>query len=327
MSRLNGKERVYVRAASKEIQIKRNKQSWKHDFKVNGVLYLIFLPVAAYFIIFSYVPMVGIITAFQDVKVGRGIFGSEFIGLQNFIDLFTGETFGQVMRNTVSMALLNLTIGFAAPIILAIIMSEMRWKRFRRAVQTISYMPYFVAAVVVAQLVREFLGANGGITGLLTLFGLPQQNWVASAEIPVFWLINSFTDMWQGAGFGTIMWIAFIANINPELFEAAAMDGANRWQQITRITIPSLIPLVLIFFTLRIGLVFVQGFDKILLLYMPSTYEVSDVLTTYTYRMAFGSGNNFGLSAASGLFQSVVGTALLLGSNYLSKKATNASLI
>jgi ABC-type polysaccharide transport system permease subunit len=305
---------------------KELKLPWKKDLKANWVLYALFLPVGLYFLIFNYIPMVGIVTAFQDVKISKGIFGSPWVGMQNFIDLFTGETFGQVMRNTVSMALLNLTIGFAVPIALALIMSEMKWKKYRRTVQTISYMPYFVAAVVVAQLVREFLGNSGSITQFLTMLGFPQQNWVANDSIPVFWFINLFTDIWQGAGFGTIMWMAAISNINGDLYEAAAIDGANRWQKIFKITIPGIVPMIVIFFTLRIGLVFVQGFDKILLLYMPSTYSVADVLTTYTYRMAFGSGNNCGLSAASGLFQAVVGTTLLIVSNYLSKRATEISL-
>jgi len=303
------------------------KMPWKIDFQRNWVLYALFIPVALYFILFNYIPMVGIAIAFQDFKIARGIFGSEWIGLQNFVDLFTGEAFPLVIRNTFAMALLGLTLGFAAPVILALIISEMPWKGYRRAIQTISYMPNFVAAVVVAALVREFLGSNGGITQFLSLFGFDKQNWVANPNIPVFWLINAFTDIWQGAGFGTIVYIAAIGNVNKDLFEAAAIDGANRWQRLTRITMPSILPLIIMLLTLRIGLVFVVGFDKILLLYMPATYDVADVLTTYTYRMAFGSGGgNYGLSAASGLFQSVVGTFLLLTSNYLNRKALKYSL-
>ncbi len=303
------------------------KVPWKTDFRRNWVVYALFIPVAAYFILFNYIPMVGITIAFEDFKVSQGIFGSDWVGLQNFVDLFTGDAFPLVIRNTVMMALLGLTLGFAAPVVLALIISEMPWKGFRRGIQTMSYMPNFVAAVVVAALVREFLGTSGGITQVLALFGLPVQNWVANPNIPVFWLINTFADIWQSAGFGTIVYIAAIGNVSGDLFEAAAIDGANRWQRLTRITLPSILPLIIMLLTLRIGLVFVMGFEKILLLYMPATYDVADVLVTYTYRMAFGSGGgNFGLSAASGLFQSVVGTFLLLTSNYLNRRVIKYSL-
>lgn len=312
---------------AKTVRLKEPRVSWRTDFKRNGVLYFLFIPVAAYFIIFNYIPMVGVTTAFMDYKPTKPLFENTWVGLQNFIDLFTGDTFALVMRNTVAMALLNLTIGFVAPIILALLMSEVKFKKYRRTMQTISYMPYFVAAVVVAQLVKELLGMNGALTQLFAAFGADKQNWVANPNIPVFWLINSLTDIWQGAGFGTVVYMAAISNISKDYHEAAAIDGAGRWKRITKITLPSIMPMIVMLFTLRIGLVFVTGFDKILLLYMPSTYEVSDVLTTYTYRMAFGTGGgNYGLSAASGLFQSVVGTFLLLFSNWLSRKVTKSSL-
>jgi len=311
----------------KKVVWREPKLPWKQDFQRNWVLYALFIPVALYFILFNYIPMVGIVIAFQDFKIARGIFGSEWIGLTNFIDLFTGDAFPLVIRNTVMMALLGLTLGFIAPIILALVVSEMPWKGYRRAVQTISYMPNFVAAVVVVALVREFLGTNGAITQILSMVGLEKQNWLANPNIPVFWLINNFTDIWQGAGFGTIVYIAAIGNVSGDLFEAAAIDGANRWQRLIKITLPSILPLIIMLLTLRIGLVFVVGFDKILLMYMPATYDVADVLTTYTYRMAFGAGGgNYGLSAASGLFQSVVGTFLLLTSNYLNRRAIKYSL-
>jgi ABC-type polysaccharide transport system permease subunit len=299
---------------------------WKQDWKENRYLYLIFLPAGLYFLIFHYAPMAGIVTAFQDFSISKGIFKSDWVGIQNFVDLFTGDTFGKVMRNTMAMALLNLTIGFVAPILLALLLSEISLKRFRRIGQTFTYMPYFVAAVVVTYLVKEFLGANGALTQVLSVFGLKKQNWLANRTIPVFWLINCFTGIWQSAGFSSIIYFTAISNISPDLYEAAAIDGVTYLQRIIHITLPSITPTVIIMFTLQVGLVFTLGFDKILLLYMPLTYDVADVLTTYTYRMAFGQGTNYGLSAASGLFQSVVATALLLVSNWLAKKAASSSL-
>lgn len=298
---------------------------WKTDIKRNRTLYLIFIPVVIYYVIFSYLPMAGIVIAFQDFKIKRGIFGSSFVGFDNFRDLFNGETFGLVMRNTTMISLLNLTLGFVFPIIVALLISEVRNKAYKRTVQTISYTPHFVAAVVVTALVQEFLSVNGGITQLLSLFGFEKQNWLANANPPVFWFIMNFIEIWQGAGYGAIIYVAAIANISGDLFEAAAIDGATRWQRLTRITLPSITPLIVMMFTLKIGTIFMTGYDKVLLLYMPATYDVSDVLYTYTYRMAFSS-QNYGLSAASGLFQSVIATTLLLISNGLSRKLTDSSL-
>ena len=301
--------------------------SWKYDFSRNKTLYFLFIPVLAYFIIFHYAPMVGLLMAFEKYKPTRGLFGSEWVGLENFKDLFTGDTFMKVLRNTAAMALLNLTVGFAAPVILAMLLSQVRLKRFKRTVQITSYMPYFVSAVVVTSLASEFLSSTGALTMVLSWFGFDKQNWLANPNIPVFWLINTFIEIWQGAGWGSIIYIAAIANVNGDLHEAAAIDGANRWHRMWKVTFPTILPLIIVMFTMRIGLVFRQGFDKVLLLYMPSTYDVSDCLYTYTYRMAFGQTVNYGLSTASGLFQSVIGSTLLIISNKLSKKLAGTSMI
>ena len=302
------------------------KDTWKKDFKRNKILYLLLVPGTLYFILFHYLPIFGIVMAFENFKVSKGFFGSEWVGLKNFVDLFTGEAYLQVMRNTACMALINLVVGTITPIALALVLSEVKWKPFKRTIQTISYMPFFVAAVVVCQLAREFLGLDGGLTQVLTLFGFEQQNWLANPNIPVFWLINCLIGTWQGLGYSAIIFIAAISNVSGDLHEAAAIDGANRWRRMTKITLPSILPLIVMLFTLSVGTVFLVGFDKVLLLYMPTTYSTADCLSTYTFRMAFGTKANYGLSAASGLFQSVLGTTLLLGSNYLNKRTAKMSL-
>ena len=304
---------------------KKNTDSWKKDFKKNWILYLMFLIPLVFFVIFRYIPMVGILMAFQDFKVSKGIFGSEWVGFANFVELFEGDQFTVALRNTTAMALLNLTIGFAAPIILGVIVAQVRSSRVSRGVQTITYMPYFVSAVVATTLASEFLSDNGALTQLISLFGYEKKNWLANNG-PSFWLINTFIGIWQGAGYSSIIYITAMKNVNPDLYEAAAMDGANRWKQVWHITLPSIVPLIAMLFTMQIGLVFVVGFDKILLMYLPSTYEYSDVLYTYTYRMAFSSGSNFSLATASGLLQSIIGMTLLIFGNKLSGKATNNSL-
>lgn len=285
-----------------------------------------FLPLAVYFIIFNYIPMVGILVAFEDYSVTKGFFGSPWVGWENFKTLLLGDEFLIAFRNTSCMAVLNLLLGFLPPIILAVLFSECRIKPFRRISQIVSYMPNFVSAVVVCALVREFFGLSGGITKLLTALGLPEQNWLANTQIPVFWLIYAFIGIWMGMGFGSIVYTSTIANVGADLKEAAALDGANRWQRVWYIVLPQLLPLCMINLTLSVGTMFMAGWDKVLLLYMPKTYDVSDVLYTYTYRMAFGSSVNFGVSTASGLFQSVIGTTLLFISNKLNKKLTSYSL-
>lgn len=301
--------------------------TWKYDLKRNWTIYLLFIPVLVYFLVFHYAPMFGLIMAFEDFKPSKGFFGSTFVGLNNFKELFIGDTFVKVLRNTIAMAVLNLTIGFAAPVLFAMLLSVIRSKGFKRSVQIISYMPYFVSATVVCALAREFLSSSGALTKVLCLFGLEKQNWLANPKVPVFWLINTFLGIWQGAGWGSIIYMAAIANVSTDLHEAAAIDGANRWQRMWKITFPTILPLVIVMLIMRIGLVFRVGFDKILLLYMPITCDTADCLYTYTYRMAFGSQVNYGLSTASGLFQSFIGTALLLISNKISRKLSGSGLI
>jgi ABC-type polysaccharide transport system permease subunit len=303
----------------------RARITWKQDLRRNWGLYLIFLIPLSYFIIFRYIPMAGILIAFEDYKPIKGLFGSEWVGLRNFVELFAGEQFIAAFRNTCAMALLNLTLGFIAPVLLGLLVGQLRSKRFSRTVQTVTYMPYFVSAVVCCSLAKEFLNDTGAITQFLAMFGLEKQNWLANNS-SAFWFINTFLGIWQGAGYGAIIYIATIYGINSNLYEAAAIDGAGRWKRMMNVTIPGVMPIIVMMFTINIGLVFIVGFDKILLLYMPSTYEYSDVLTTYTYRMAFGTSSSWGVSSALGLLQSLICTTLILVGNKLSAKATEYSL-
>jgi ABC-type polysaccharide transport system permease subunit len=296
------------------------KTAWRADWKKNKVVYLLFLPVFLYFLLVHYLPMFGIVMAFQDFNVVRGVFGSKFTGLENFISLFTGDAFPTALRNTLAMTALNLTIGFAAPILFALLLTSMRGTTVKRVCQTVSYTPNFVAAVVVANIVIMFLSNDGALTQILTALGFEEQNWLANDSIPVFWIINTLMGVWQGFGFGSIFYVAAISSINGDVHDAAAIDGAGRWQRITRITLPNILPILLMMFTIQLGFCLKMGFDRVLLIYMPQTYSVADNLYTYTYRMAFGATTDFGLAAASGLFQSAVGTLLLFVSQKLSAK-------
>ena len=300
--------------------------TWKKDFKKNGVIYLMFLPLAIYYIIFNYIPMVGILMAFENYKINKGLFGSKWVGMANFVKLFTGSGFTVALRNTTCMAIMSLLLGFLPPVILALLFSECKLKKYKRVTQIMSYMPNFVSAVVVCALVTEFVGQNGGITAFLTKLGFEKQNWLANTQIPVFWLIYCFIGIWTGFGYGSIIYTTAISNVSGDLKEAAALDGANRFQRIIHVVLPSIKPLIIIQLTMAVGTMFMVGFDRVLLLYMPKTYAVSDVLYTYTYRMAFGNKIDYGVSTASSLFQSLIGTTLLLTSNALNRKFAQYSL-
>lgn len=303
---------------------KKKKNSWKKDIYQNWQVYTLFLPAFIFFLLMSYVPMFGIIMAFEDFKVSKGFFESDWIWFENFIDLFTAEKFWSVLGNTVVIALLKITVQFIAPILFALLLSLLKSKKYKRVVQTFSYMPNFVAAVVICTLFNSFFGLNGVISTWLTG---PGSDWIINDQIPVFWLMYTFMGIWQGIGWGSIMYVASISMVNGDLHEAAALDGATRLQRVWYITIPCITPMIIMMFVMNVGLSFTTGFDNILLLYAPANFNVADTLYTYTYRLAFDAGNqDYGLSAASGLFQSVVGTVLLVGSNKLSRKLSGSSL-
>lgn len=204
------------------------KNTWKRDWARNKTVYLVFVPVAIYIIVTHYLPMFGIVMAFQDFSLSKGVFGSTFVGPDNFVELFTGDAFLNAFKNTAIMAAFSLVLGFFPGLIFALMLSEVRNKTFKRTIQMISYLPNFVAAVVVTNLVKLFLGNDGPLTALLTALGLPQQNWLANANPPVFWLIHTFMGIWQSLGFGSILLMSAIANINGDIVEAAAIDGATR---------------------------------------------------------------------------------------------------
>lgn len=307
--------------ASKELT---SKTSWKHDFLMNWRLYLLALPVVLYFLIFNYLPMGGLIMAFQDYTPTKGIFSSEWVGFKNFIDFFTAPNFLQILRNTFVISLLSLVIAFPLTIVFALLVNEITSNVFKRTVQTISYLPYFIPVVVVCGLIIDFVSSTGAITNILVSLGLERQNLLLNPKY--FWWINLASEIWQGLGYGSIIYIAAITNVNPELYEAAYMDGANRFKRMWHITIPGIMPTIIVMLILRCGLIMTVGFDKILLLYNPNIYATADVISTYVVRMGI-ERMQYGYATAVGLFNSIVGTALFLGSNALARKYTESSIM
>ena len=315
-------------AVTPQVRKKTLKERFTRDIKRNWKLYVIFLPIFIFTFIFCYFPLFGILMAFENFSFSKGFFGSEWVGFKNFMDLFAKPEFGLVMRNTVMMALINLTIGFIIPVIFALVLSSLDLKWFKRLTQSISYMPNFIATVVLVNLLTEFLDVEGALTNLLVAMGASRQSFV-TVNSPLFWFVNLFADMWQGMGYASIVFVAAIASVIPNLKEAAAIDGASRAKRLFHVTIPGILPVVVTMFTLKVGMVFKTGFDKTILLAVPSNYDYADNLISYTYGYAIDGSRgriNYGLSSASSLLQSLISTVLLVASNWISKKTAKSSL-
>lgn len=296
---------------------------WRRDLSMNWQIYLLVLPIVIYFLIFNYLPMFGLVMAFQNFSVTKGFFGSEFVGFANFINFFSSPSFFRILRNTIVISLLGLGIGFPLSIIFALMLDELRHVWFKRTVQTISYMPYFVSIVVICGLIIEYVGANGVITNILVALGYNRQNLLTNPDF--FWGINLVSDIWQGLGYGSIIFVAAITGVSKEIHEAAAIDGATRFKRIIHVTIPAIMPTIITMLIIRIGMLMSVGFDKILLLYNPSIYETADVISTHVMRLGIVK-MQYGYSAAAGLFNSIVNISLLFLSNHISKKRTDYSL-
>ena len=297
---------------------------WKKDFRKNKSLYFLAIPLILYFVIFNYAPMFGLVMAFQDFKPTKGILGSKWVGLGNFIEFFSSPNFGTVLRNTLVISGLGLFVGFPLSISFALLLNELRITWFKKTVQTISYMPYFVTTIVICGLIIDFCSSNGIITNMLVNMGLiDRQNMLTNPNY--FWVINLISDEWQGLGYGSIVFAAAISGVSSELHEAAAIDGAGRLSRVWHVTLPGIKPMIVCMLILKCGLLMTVGFDKILNLYNPSIYSTADVISTYVQRIGM-EGGRFGYATAVGMFNSVVNTILLLVSNYLSAKYAEQSL-
>lgn len=294
------------------------------DIKRNKVLYVILVIILAYFAVFNYAPMVGLLMAFQKYQPVKGLFGSKWIGLTNFEQFFSGPFFLRLLRNTVVIGLLDLAVNFTAPILFALLLNEIRQKHFKKTVQTISYMPYFISSVVAASLIITFTKSGGIISNMLVPFtGGESENLLNGTKY--FRAVYILSGTWQGLGYGSIIYLSALSSVDQELYDAVRVDGAGYWKQCLHVTIPGISSMIIMMFIMRMGNVFSVGADKILLLYNASNYEVSDVINTYVYRLGL-QDKNYGMSTAVGLFNSIIGTVLLFTSNYILKKTTDTSM-
>lgn len=287
-------------------------------------LLLIALPVVVYYIVFQYTPMYGITIAFKNFRPLEGIIGSEWIGLKYFYQFFNSVYFWRTIRNTFLISLYSLIFGFPVPILFAMLLNELKDTLFKKTVQTASYLPHFISLVVVVGIIYNFTSPLDGIVNhALVFFGSDPVNFLIRPEW--FRAIYVLSDIWQYFGWESIIFLAALSGINPQLYEAANIDGATRWQNAWRITFPSLLPTIIILFILKMGNLMDVGFEKVLLLYSPAIYETADIIGTFVYRRGIQNAE-FSYGAAVSLFNNVINIAMLYVANRISRKVSETSL-
>jgi putative aldouronate transport system permease protein len=286
--------------------------------------YILLIPGIAFFVIFRYIPLAGNVMAFQNFNFAKGVFGSPWIGLGNFRFLFGSEKFFQVLRNSILISLYKLVWGFPFPIFIALLLNELRSVVFKRTIQTIIYLPHFISWPIMGGLVIAFLSPDRGIVNvLIKALGAEPIFFLASTDY--FRGVLVATSIWKEAGWGTIIYLAALAGIDPQLYEAAIIDGANRFRCIRHITLPGIASTIVILLILRMGHILENGFDQVFILYNPSVYDVGDVLETYVYRMGLVSGR-YSFSTAAGMFQSIIGFIMIVSVNWFAKRVGETSV-
>lgn len=305
---------------------KDRKADWKKiklNIRNNWEVYLMGLMVIAFYLVFMYYPMYGAIIAFQEYSPGNGFLGSQWVGLKHFIDFVTSSDFPRLLRNTLSISIVNLIFGFTAPIILALMINEIVGSKFKKVVQSVTYLPHFISLVVVCGIIKQFVGIDGLISNMLAPIIGDKVDMLTRPNM--FLPIYVISDVWQGMGWGSIIYIAALTGIDQQLYEAAQVDGAGKIKQLIHITLPGISSTIIIMLIMRIGGLLSVGYEKIILLYNPLIYDKSDVISSYVYRMAF-EGQQWSYTTAIGLFNSVVNFILLFFANKLSRKMTDSSL-
>ncbi len=293
------------------------------DFKRYKYVYLMALPLVVWYLLFCYWPLLGNVIAFKDFKPMKGIWGSPWVGLKHFEAFFSSYYFLRLLRNTLLISLYGIVFSFPAPILLALLINELRAPRYKRTVQTITYMPYFISMIVICGMLMDFLKKDGVITSLLAAMGLPNENYLMKPE--AFRTIYVASDIWQNCGWNSIIYLAALSSIDQELYEAARIDGANRLRQTWHVTLPGLLPTIMILLIMRVGAVLNVGYEKIILLYNASNAETADVISSFVYRRGILEAN-FSYTTAVDFFNAFISFGLVMLTNYLSKRKTEYGL-
>lgn len=297
---------------------------WK-AFKKSVPLLLMFLPVLIYYVVFRYLPLVGaLFISLEKYQPALGFFGSEWAGFEYYKQFLDSVFFWRLIRNTLVINLLQLTVGFVAPIVLALLLNEVGRPKFKRLVQSITYLPNFISSVVVVSMVTVFLSPTTGVVNsIMEHLGLERVYFLG--EPAYFWGIYTVMTIWQTAGYSAIIYLASLTGISPELYEAAKIDGAGRWSQLMNVTLPGISSTIILLFLMKIGTVLEVGYETIVLMYSPSIYSTADVIGTYVYRRGILNGE-YSFASAVGFFQSIMGLILVIIANKLARKYTETSL-
>lgn len=287
------------------------------------VLLLFALPGIVYFLVFQYIPLLGNIIAFKEYNIFQGMLKSPWAGFDHFVRMFEYQDLYRVFRNSLRLGLFSVLFGFPAPIILALLLNEVRHMLFKRSVQTLVYMPHFLSWVIAGSMFLNLLSVDGIVNKLIQALGFQPIDFVTSENYFVGVLIS--TGIWKEVGWGTIIYLAALAGVNPNLYEAARVDGAGRWKQVWYITLPCLVPTMVVLLLLSMGHVLDANVEQVLMFLNPLVYEVGDVFDTYLYRIGL-VGGQYSYTTAIGLFKAIIGIALVVGLNQVSKRATGESL-
>lgn len=303
----------------------------KKNRKVKGALrryfpyYIMFVPVLIYYVVFRYAPLImSLVISVVKYKPAKGILGSSFVGMKYYEEFMGSVFFWRLIRNTLAINALQLTIGFVAPIILALMLNEVTHSKYKRVIQTVTYLPNFISTVVVVGMVVNFLSPSIGlVNNILAMFGFERKNFLAEPEY--FRGIYTTMTIWQTAGYTAIIYLAALTGISGELYEASRIDGAGRWKQLLHITLPGISDTIILMFLMKIGHVLDVGYETIVLMYNPGIYSTADVIGTYLYRRGIQNGE-YSFASAVGFFQSIIGLVLVVMANKISKKYSEASL-
>jgi putative aldouronate transport system permease protein len=309
-----------ARGASGSDKLRRVKDHLKREWQ----LYVMLLPTIIWLLVFLYKPMYGLQIAFKDFSVFRGVANSPWVGLEHFHTLFGNDQFLRALKNTIILSFYGLIFGFPMPILLALMFNEILHQTFKKTAQTIVYLPHFISSVIIAGIVITAFSPSAGIVNtVLGWFGYDSVYFLTKPE----WFRPIFvgTGIWQEAGFQSIVYLAAIAGVSPTLYESAVVDGASRWQMVWKITVPSILPTIIIMLIIRIGNMLEVSFEMIILLYQPATYQTADVVNTFIYRQGI-QGGQYDLAAAAGLFNAVVAFVLVMTANTISKRYSRTSL-
>lgn len=314
--------------SSAAAQLSSKRPWWQKSERIRSYrnckyLFLLLLPAIVWYALFCYGPIYGVQLAFKDFRIMEGISGSPWVGLKHFHTMFqSANDFPRILRNTIVLSLYHIIFGFPAPIALALLFNEIRLKAFKRITQTLTYLPHFLSWVVLAGILVTILSPSTGVVNqILQWIGLEPIYFLGDKQYFRFTLVVS--AIWKEIGWGTIVYLAALASVDPHLYEAAVVDGAGRWKQTLLITLPLMYPVIAIMFIFRVGGILDAGFDQVINLYHPAVYEVSDILDTYIYRVGVSGAQGFmqyGFAAAVGLYKNVIALGFVLGTNFIVKK-------